>query len=61
MKFEILQPQAFGPILLMEVQQHRLLQFRFSVVDCNRIVVSVESMNQSLRSDKAIISQRDIE
>lgn len=32
----------------MEIHEHRLLELRLAVLDCNRIVVSVEPVNERL-------------
>ena len=43
----IIQRQTINPRLFVQIHQHSLFQFVFAVVDGNRVVVSVEAMNES--------------
>ena len=45
---EVLEGEAGGPGLLVEVQQHLLLKLVLAVVDGDGVVVAVQSMNQGL-------------
>ena len=45
---EVLEGEARGPGLLVEVQQHLLLKLVLAVVDGDGVVVAVQSMNQGL-------------
>ena len=44
----ILEPQPLCPVLLVQVQEHGLLEIRFSVGDGDRVVVTVQAVDQSL-------------
>jgi len=46
---EVLEGEARGPGLLVEVQQHLLLQLVLAVVNGDRVVVTVQSVNQGLK------------
>ena len=46
--FEILQRQSLRPISFMKIHQHRLLEVRLTIVDHDRVVVSVQAVNESL-------------
>ncbi len=45
---EVPQLQAFCPISLMQIHQHRLFQLRLAIIDDNRVVMSVESVDKGL-------------
>ena len=40
--------EAFGPLLLVQVGQHLLLELILAIVDSKRVVVAVETMNERL-------------
>jgi hypothetical protein len=44
----VLELESFCPVLLVQVEQHRLLEVRLAVGDRNRVIVSIESMNECL-------------
>ena len=48
MNTEITQFETFCPVPLVEVHQHRLLKFGFPVVHRDRVVVSVQPVDESL-------------
>jgi len=45
---EILQFQPLCPVPLVKVHKHRLFQLSLAVVDCYGIIVSVQTVNESL-------------
>ena len=54
----ISQSQSLRPILLVQVAQHALLQLRLAIVDRNRVVVSVKTVDQRL--DGRLVDVADI-
>jgi len=45
---EISEFEGLGPVLLMQVHKHRLLDFRLPVVDSDRVIMTVQTMDQCL-------------
>jgi hypothetical protein len=48
-----LQDQSISPFLFVQVQQHLFFKLIFPVIDCNRVVVSVQPMNKGLTKQRA--------
>ena len=48
MALEIAKGETLRPVPLMKVHEHPLFQLRLSVVDCYRVVMSVEAVNKGL-------------
>lgn len=49
---EVFEHETVDPLLLMQVQQHLLLEFVLAIVDGDGIVVAVESMDQCLEKEE---------
>lgn len=45
---EISQFEAFCPVSLVQVHQHRLLKVRLAIINGNRVVVPIKSVNECL-------------
>ena len=52
----ILEPQPLRPVLLVQVQEHGLLEIRFPVGDGDRVVVTVQAVDQSLSKKEQGVS-----
>lgn len=58
MALEVLQLQPLRPIPFMQVHQHSLLQLRLAVCDSNRVVVSVQAVNERL--DRGLVDVSNV-
>lgn len=54
---EVTHFQGFGPYMLVEVHQHVLFQSGLAVINRNAVVVSVETVNQSLNGRLVEVTQ----
>lgn len=46
--FEIFQLQTLCPIPFVQIHKHGLFKFRFTVIHSNRVVMSVETVDEGL-------------
>lgn len=58
MLMEIRESQSRSPVLFVEIEQHLLLKFVLSIINCDRVVVSVQAMDQCL--DAWLVQVTDI-
>lgn len=47
---KVFEPEAVGPVLLAQIEEHRLFQLRLAVGDGERVVVPVQAMDEGLQS-----------
>lgn len=52
----VLESQPLRPVLLVQVQEHGLFKIRFSIGDGNRVVVTVQAVDQSLEEEAQHVS-----
>ena len=45
---EVSKLQTFCPISLVQIHQHGLLKIRLPVINCNRVIVSIQAVNEGL-------------
>jgi hypothetical protein len=57
-RLEVLQRQPLCPVALVQVHQHALLQLRLPIIDGDRIIMSVQAVDESLNG--RLIDMADI-